>query len=136
MSADKIRELEPSELRRRCDPADLKFQTTDDLEPLSGMLGQPRVEAAIEFGAEIERDGYNIFAFGPPGTGKTYWAEVTARDLAAYARYGKTFDELLPEQQQAIIGDDQSHGVGGVYVFRRRAFCFLRADHRQRRTDQ
>jgi lon-related putative ATP-dependent protease len=70
MSAEKIRELEPEELCRKCDPATLDFKTTSDLEPLEGILGQPRVEAALEFGAEIEKDGYNIFAFGPPGTGK------------------------------------------------------------------
>jgi lon-related putative ATP-dependent protease len=70
MSADKIRELTPDELRRRCDPRTLKIETTEDLEPLEGALGQPRVEEALEFGSEMPGDGYNIFAFGPAGTDK------------------------------------------------------------------
>ena len=65
-----IQELAPDKLRRGCDPADLAFETTDDLEALEGLLGQPRAVAAIEFGVGIEREGYNIFAFGPDGTGK------------------------------------------------------------------
>jgi lon-related putative ATP-dependent protease len=64
------RELAPSELRRTCDPAKLGFETTADLEPLTQIFGQPRVAAAFDFGTEIGHEGYNIFAFGPPGTGK------------------------------------------------------------------
>jgi lon-related putative ATP-dependent protease len=62
--------LEPDQLFRKCDLGELAFETTHDLEPLEGLLGQPRAVAAVEFGIGIERDGYNIFAFGPPGTGK------------------------------------------------------------------
>ena len=62
--------LEPEQLFRKCDLGELAFETTHDLEPLEGLLGQPRAVAAVEFGIGIERDGYNIFAFGPPGTGK------------------------------------------------------------------
>ena len=66
----KVKGLEAQKLYRHCDFGDLCFDTTDDLENLPGLLGQPRAEAAIEFGIGIEREGYNIFAFGPPGTGK------------------------------------------------------------------
>jgi lon-related putative ATP-dependent protease len=66
----KARELEPQELRRICNPSELGFQTTEDLEPLEGILGQPRVEAALQFGIGMKPEGYNIFAFGPTGTGK------------------------------------------------------------------
>ncbi|TNF73138.1 MAG: ATP-dependent protease [Acidobacteria bacterium] len=62
--------LTPDQLYRKCDFGKLVFETTHDLEPLEGLLGQPRAVAAVEFGIGIERDGYNIFAFGPPGTGK------------------------------------------------------------------
>ncbi len=66
----KVKGIDADELYRRCDFGDLRFETTDDLEDLPGLLGQPRAEAAIEVGIGIEREGYNIFAFGPPGTGK------------------------------------------------------------------
>jgi lon-related putative ATP-dependent protease len=62
--------LAPDQLYRKCDFGELAFETTHDLEPLEGLLGQPRAVAAVEFGIGIERDGFNIFAFGPPGTGK------------------------------------------------------------------
>ena len=83
MNAKKPFELEAHQLCRICDPEALGFKTTDELEPLTGILGQPRVEAALEFGAEIQSDGYNIFALGPPGTGKH---RLVREELAARAR--------------------------------------------------
>ncbi len=65
-----LEELKPSELYRRCELDGTAFETTDDLEELPGLLGQPRAVEAVEFGIDIEREGYNIFAFGPDGTGK------------------------------------------------------------------
>ena len=64
------RELEAADLRRTIDPAEFAFQTTDELEPLSEAFGQPRVTAAFDFATQIDHEGYNVFAFGPPGTGK------------------------------------------------------------------
>ena len=66
----KAKELDSQQLYRRCNFGDLEFSTTDDLEDLQGLLAQPRAVAAIELGIGIEKEGYNIFAFGPPGTGK------------------------------------------------------------------
>jgi|FEC22Drversion2_1045045.scaffolds.fasta_scaffold00358_14 lon-related putative ATP-dependent protease len=57
-------------LRRRCDPDGLGFQTTADLEPLDGFLGQARALEALSFGAEIERPGFNLFVLGVPGSGR------------------------------------------------------------------
>ncbi len=65
-----VKELEPHQLYHRCDPQSLGFETTEQLEGLKGILGQPRAVSAIEFGIDIGRDGFNLFAFGPPGTGK------------------------------------------------------------------
>ncbi|HEY64489.1 MAG TPA: AAA family ATPase [Caldilineae bacterium] len=65
-----IRPLAPEELYRRCDPAQFPFETTDELEELQEIIGQPRAVEAVRFGIGIEREGYNIFALGPTGTGK------------------------------------------------------------------
>jgi predicted ATP-dependent protease len=65
-----VKELAPQDLYRHCEFDGLGFETTDDLDDLSGLLGQPRAVEAVEFGIDIEREGYNIFAFGPDGTGK------------------------------------------------------------------
>jgi len=59
-------------LYRRCDPSSFNFATTDELEDLSlgEIVGQDRAVNAILFGIGIRREGYNLFALGPSGTGK------------------------------------------------------------------
>ncbi|MGJ3253154.1 MAG: Lon protease family protein [Elainellaceae cyanobacterium] len=64
------RELDATQLYHRCRPELFEFETTQDVEPLVQILGQPRAVEAVEFGTSINRQGYNIFALGPPGTGK------------------------------------------------------------------
>jgi lon-related putative ATP-dependent protease len=64
------RELAPEELCRRLDPATLRFETTADVEPLVGTIGQPRALDAIEFGLETPTSGFNLFVAGPAGSGR------------------------------------------------------------------
>jgi lon-related putative ATP-dependent protease len=64
------RPLPPAILRRRCDPRNLAFATTDELPELAGLVGQERAVDAIQLGIAMHRRGFNIFAFGPGGTGK------------------------------------------------------------------
>ena len=64
------RQLEPGELYQRTDMSRFAFDTTDDLEELEQVLGQPRAVEAMKFGMGIDSSGYNIFALGPAGTGK------------------------------------------------------------------
>lgn len=58
------------ELCWTCDPASLGFETTAELQPVGDVVGQPRAVAALEFGVGMDRRGYNLFCFGPPGAGK------------------------------------------------------------------
>ncbi|OUC07986.1 ATP-dependent protease, partial [Litorilinea aerophila] len=67
---DTVQPLPPEALYRRCDPADFSFETTDDLVEAPEVLGQERAIQAIQLGINIQRQGYNIFALGPRGTGK------------------------------------------------------------------
>jgi lon-related putative ATP-dependent protease len=64
-------ELRPNEIYRACDPAGLSFRTTADLPDLTEIIGQERAVTSVEFGMGIDSAGYNIFAVGPNGTGKT-----------------------------------------------------------------
>lgn len=64
-------ELPSSALRRTCDASGFKFTTTADLPPLDEVLGQPRAVAALEFGVEMASQGFNLFALGQPGSGRT-----------------------------------------------------------------
>ncbi|ETW94561.1 MAG: hypothetical protein ETSY1_34335 [Candidatus Entotheonella factor] len=57
-------------LRWRCDPSRLPFETTDDLTPLEGIVGQERAQKALTLGVEIDKSGYNIYVCGMVGTGR------------------------------------------------------------------
>jgi lon-related putative ATP-dependent protease len=63
--------LPPEDLRRICDPNDFDFETTATLPDLQEVLGQPRAVAALEFGVGMASHGFNLFALGLPGSGKT-----------------------------------------------------------------
>ncbi|RTL66706.1 MAG: ATP-binding protein [Hyphomicrobiales bacterium] len=79
--------LTAEELRRVVDPASLGFASTNDLEPISGLIGQDRALKALEFGTSIKSHDYNIFVLGPPASGKT---TAVRQQLAAKAAQGPT----------------------------------------------
>jgi len=62
--------LDSSALCWRCDPEQLDFETTGQIESAEEILGQARALDAVEFGTGIRRDGYNLYAMGPSGIGK------------------------------------------------------------------
>jgi lon-related putative ATP-dependent protease len=63
--------LEPARLRRVVDPASLGFKTTDELVPVTGLIGQDRALKAIQFGIDIRSHDFNMFVLGPPASGKS-----------------------------------------------------------------
>lgn len=63
-------ELAANELHRCCDPDSLGFKTTEEVEPLSGALGQEEAMKALAFGVSVASKGYNIFALGHAGSGR------------------------------------------------------------------
>ncbi len=62
--------LSLEQLPRCCAEAEFDFTTTDDLEPLTEIIGQDRAIEAIRFGLGMVHQGYNLFVLGPPGVGK------------------------------------------------------------------
>ncbi len=64
------RPLSPEQLRLRVDPAQFPFETTADLEPERRPLGQERALRALDFGIDVDSEGYNIFVLGASGAGK------------------------------------------------------------------
>jgi predicted ATP-dependent protease len=48
----------------------LDFESTAELEPLSGVFGQDRAMAAIEFAAAMKRGGFHTVVVGPARTGR------------------------------------------------------------------
>jgi lon-related putative ATP-dependent protease len=65
------RELPLEKLNYYCDPSQFKFKSTAELKPLDEVIGQERAVAAIDFGVDLKSYGYNIFALGPVGAGRT-----------------------------------------------------------------
>jgi len=66
-----LQKLTPTDLRRKCDPASLRFKSTAELPDLEGIIGQPRALRAMELGSEVTGPGYNTFVLGAPGSGRT-----------------------------------------------------------------
>ena len=64
-------ELPAERLRWTCDPKIIAAKSTEELKPLDVMVGQPRAYQALLFGFQVKEPGFNIFAAGPPATGKT-----------------------------------------------------------------
>ncbi len=66
----KPRELKPEELRWQCDPGLFDFESTIDIEPIEGIIGQERALKALRVGVDLRSPGYNIYIAGLSGTGK------------------------------------------------------------------
>jgi predicted ATP-dependent protease len=62
--------LPPDKLRWRCDPSRIPFETTAEIEPTSGDLGQDRAQRALRMGVEMRASGYNLFVCGLSGTSR------------------------------------------------------------------
>jgi lon-related putative ATP-dependent protease len=69
-------------LRRRADLSHLDFETTDDLPAETSIVGQDRAVEALEFGINVDSDGYNVFALGPSGTGRRDLVEHLLQEKA------------------------------------------------------
>ncbi|MCK6459085.1 MAG: AAA family ATPase [Planctomycetes bacterium] len=57
-------------LRWRCDPESLPFETTADIEPVAGVIGQESAVDSLRFGLECGAPGQNVFIRGLTGTGR------------------------------------------------------------------
>ncbi|MDA1061943.1 MAG: AAA family ATPase [Chloroflexi bacterium] len=75
-------EVDAEALTARCDPASLPFSSTDELHAVEAVFGQERAVRAIEFALGMEAHGYNLYASGPDGIGKTSILESFLRRRA------------------------------------------------------
>jgi len=69
-------------LYRPCTLDGLPFDSTADLAPLPGIVGQERAREAVEFGVALRSRGYNLFVLGPAGLGKRTLVQQMLRSRA------------------------------------------------------
>ena len=63
-------ELDTQQIRWRCDVNCLPFETTAEIEPVSGIVGQEDAVEALRYGLETRAPGQNVFIRGLAGTGR------------------------------------------------------------------
>ncbi|AOS84479.1 ATP-dependent protease [Chlorobaculum limnaeum] len=120
--------LLPAQLFNRCDPGEFAFSTTADLDGSTEIAGQERALDAIRLGMGIRRDGFNLFALGPSGTGKETTVLQFLNAIAPKeARpddwcYVYNFDKprspkalRLPPGQACRLSDDMDHLVETLF---------------------
>ena len=95
----------------RCLPDHFSFETTDDLEDLTEVIGQDRAVEAIRFAIGMRQSGYNLYALGPEGMGKhtvvrAFLDEQAAQEVApADWCYVSNFkDQRAPRAMQLPAG--------------------------------
>ena len=57
-------------------------ESSRDVPPLQGIIGQDRAVKSMDFGLGMAVPGYNIFVSGPPGTGKSTYVQTVVSRLA------------------------------------------------------
>ncbi len=66
-----LKELTAEQVRRRCDPSLFHCNSTAELKPIEGIIGQDRALSALKLGLNIQNPGFNIYVSGLAGTGRT-----------------------------------------------------------------
>jgi predicted ATP-dependent protease len=65
-----IEKLDYLQARKACPDDFITCQATNELEPLTEIIGQERALKALQFGLDIQEEGFNIYVAGLHGTGK------------------------------------------------------------------
>lgn len=80
------------ELRNYCNKEIFKFETTEEIEPITYLIGQEKALSAINFALDIKEDGYNLYVSGYPGSGRT---TAVRKIVEEKAKKEKTPDDLV-----------------------------------------
>lgn len=98
--------LPASRLRWLCKPESIPFQTTDDVEAISGVVGQEAALDALRFGIECDAPGQNVFVRGLTGTGRMTLVRHTLEDLSpkrsSHKSYGYVHNFAEPDRPRLV----------------------------------
>ena len=75
VNLDKFK-LDASDLKCTCNLDHIKFNSTEDIEPVRDIIGQERGVQAIDFGLNMKQRGYNIYVAGCSGTGRRSYTKT------------------------------------------------------------
>ncbi len=119
----------------QCDPGELGFATTAELEPLETPIGQERAVEALGFALSTRRQGYNVYALGPQGIGRhsivrqRLEARAAEEPVPSDWAYVDNFGEprkpralQLPAGRGAALQEDVVHLLGDLLDALRNAF--------------
>ncbi len=98
--------LKPEKLTSLCKIEDLDFETTADLKPLKGIIGQERAAKALEFSLNVKKKGYNVYVSGLSGTGRNSYArsitEKHAKEMKAPDDWVYVYNFTAPDKPTAL----------------------------------
>ena len=98
--------LPPDKLRYTCPPDRFTFGSTADLQAANQIIGQPRGTRSIAFGIGITSHGYNIYALGANGTGRTtaieHFLHQQTRQAPTPSDWIYVHNFAVPHQPRAI----------------------------------
>ena len=77
-----LEKLTHERLRVQCSEEQLSFETTDEVPPLEGIIGQDRAVQSLAFGLRMKDEGYNIYVMGLTGSGRNSYTRSIVCDLA------------------------------------------------------
>ena len=115
---------------------ELEFcETSLDVPPLHGIIGQDRAVRSMEFGLGMKVPGYNIFVVGPPGTGKSTYVQTMVTQLAEkgekpddwcyiynFSDRDKPIAVSLPAGQGRVFRDDMDELIEDLRIIIPKAF--------------
>lgn len=73
--------VSPEQLRWKCDLECLPFETTAEIDPVHGVVGQPTAYEALLFGLQCFAPGQNVYVRGERGTGRITMVRQMLKDL-------------------------------------------------------
>ncbi len=100
-----VEELSYQQVRRFCS-FDFGCETTEEVPPLKGIIGQERAVKALLFGLNIKERGFNIYVSGYPGTGRRTaclrFLEEIARDKPTPSDWCYVYNFDDPHRPRAL----------------------------------
>jgi len=67
---NRVTAIPADRLRWLCDSDALSFESTEEVEPIAGVIGQPLALEALHFGLACDAPGQNVYVRGLQGTGR------------------------------------------------------------------